>query len=314
MTEPTSRDGIPLEAGTNEVEFLLFFLGKQPYGMNVSKVCHISIFDREAVRLLPHQRPEVVGIIDFRGKTVSVIDLGIHLGLTHAVPLSEEALARRLLIVAEFNQRTTAYIVDAVDRIQRCSWEKFESITDSTCDATAVIGTVRVPNEGLVVILDLETIMSTIDPTMAIDYYEKSILPATVARDTIRIVYCEDSTVIQKMLLKTLEGAGFRNFKTFFTGAEGLEYFKKTSSDQVDVILSDIEMPSMDGLTLCRELRELQGYKKTPFIFFSSMINEAMRRKCDGVGGDAAFSKPEIHHIVHAIEDLVSKAAAARKS
>ena len=93
----------------------------------------------------------------------------------------------------------------------------------------------------------------------------------------------------------------------FFTGAEGLEYLKQTQSNQVDVILSDIEMPGMDGLTLYRELRELPGYQETPFIFFSSMINDAMRRECVGVGKNAAFSKPEIHHIVHAIEELVSK-------
>jgi two-component system chemotaxis response regulator CheV len=303
MAAPVSdKADILLEVGTNEVEFLLFYLGKQPYGINVSKVCHISIYEPEQVRRLPTQRPEVVGIFDFRGQAISVIDLAESLGMA-----SETENHRRLIIVAEFNQRITAFVVDAVDRIQRCTWEQFESITDSACDAASVIGTLRLPQEGLVIILDLETIMASIDPSMSVEYYQSSIKAETLDRAAVRLVYCEDSKIIQKVLIKTLEASGFRNFKTFFTGAEGLEYLKVTPSSEVDVIVSDIEMPKMDGLTLCKEVRNLHGYEYTPFIFFSSMIDQPMRRKCDSVGADDSYSKPEIHLIVDAIESLLLK-------
>jgi len=302
MDPAAGKNGILLESGTNEVEFLLFYLGKQPYGINVSKVCHISIFDPSVVRLLPNQRPELLGVFDFRGKTVSIIDLGRHLSLTTGA--SSE---RQLQIVAEFNQRTTAFVVDGVDRIQRCRWDTFETITDSTCDSTSVIGTVRVPGEGLVIILDLETIMATIDPTMGMEHYQGEIEPAArVNRAEVRIVYCEDSTVIQRVLVRTLETAGFRHLTTFFTGEDGLEYLRKTPPHEVDVIISDIEMPKMDGLTFCKAVRSIPGFKDTPFVFFSSMINASMQRKCEGVGGNAAYSKPEIHKIVAECERLIS--------
>jgi two-component system chemotaxis response regulator CheV len=302
MTTRSTSDGILLEAGTNEVEFLLFYLDSQPYGINVSKVCQISMFDPAAVRYLPNQRKEVLGVVDFRGKTISVIDLSMHLQIKQT-----KEITRRLMIVAEFNQRTTAFIVDGVDRIQRCNWDTFKSITDSSCDVTSVLGTVRVPQEGLVIILDLETIMGSIDPTMSIDHYQNQIASPRIDRQNVRIVYCEDSSIVQKVLLRTLDTAGFKTVKTFFTGKDGLEYLQSVTPDQVDVILSDIEMPRMDGLAFCKEVRSMPGFAKKPFIFFSSMINHDMRRKCQTVGADFAFSKPEIQHIVSAIEEVVSQ-------
>lgn len=297
--------GILLEVGTNEVEFLRFRLGGQFYGINVGKVCQIMLLDKSKVAQLPGQQDGVLGVMTFRDKTISVVDLRTHLGIT---PESTLDPSRALLLVTEFNQRTTGFVIDAVDRIERCTWNQFEPVTNTVCnrDTGSILGTITL-KDGIVIILDIETILAGIDPTTTVEYHQKDIPESSIDRSNISIVYCEDSAIVQKILIKTLEGAGFKKFHTFPSGLDGLNYMKTTSPDEVDIILSDIEMPQMDGLTLCKETRALSGYKDTPFIFFSSMINEQMESKCRSVGGDACFSKPQVQEIVGAIEKLVKR-------
>ena len=299
------KTNILLEVGNNEVEFLLFRLAKQRYGINVSKVCQIMRFDTDKVTPLPHQRSEVVGVMTFREKTISVVDLRISLDKPACTGAESE---RRLILVAEYNQRTIGFIVDEVERIERCSWDKFEPVTNTTLDQAqgGVVGLIPL-EEGIVVVLDVEMIMGFIDPSTTVEHYAKEIPPSSISRGDVRILYCEDSAVVRKTLIKTLEAAGFTKFHTFTTGAEGLEFLEKNGSQSVDLILSDIEMPKMDGLTFCKRVRSLAGFEKLPFIFFSSMINNQMTTKCLSVGADAAFSKPEAHELVAAIEGLISR-------
>lgn len=304
MSSDLAKRGILLEVGTNEVEFLLFRLGTLHYGINVGKVCQITLFDESKVVPLPHSPKDLLGVMKFRERTISLIDLKSYLGVSSA-----STSAHRLLLVAEFNQRTIGFVIDAVERIERCTWKQFVPVTDTIAGASTncVVGTVTL-GETIIMILDLETIMSTIDPSMSIDAYADQITKNTdYARSKVSILHCEDSAVVQKTLLKTLETAGFRKFYTFPTGAEGLAFLNQPNAPKVDIILSDIEMPKMDGLTFCKNVRDNPLYKDLPFVFFSSMINEQMEQKCKGVGGDACFSKPQIHMIVDAIENLVKQ-------
>jgi two-component system chemotaxis response regulator CheV len=303
MAKNKQQTGILLEAGTNEVEFLIISLGEQRYGINVSKVCQIMVFDPKQVSEMPNQVEEILGIIIFREQAISVIDLSINLKRRNDVQLTQ-----RLLIIAEFNERRTGFIVDGVDRIERVSWSDFEPITGTTCNGqtTSVVGTVR-RNEGLIIILDLESIVGSLDPSMSIEFHAKDIATANIARDTVRVLHCEDSIVIQKLVYQVLTNAGFSKIEQVANGLQALESLNKNGRGSVDIILSDIEMPSMDGLTMCRTLREDPRYKELPVVFFSSMINEQMAAKCLSVGGNAAYSKPQINMIVSVIEDLINK-------
>lgn len=295
--------GILLEVGTNEVEFLIIHLGSQRYGINVAKVCQILLYDKDKIAHLPNQHDSMVGIMRFRDKSISVIDLRTYLKIDN----NKENLGTDLLLVTEFNQRITGFVIDSVDRIERCGWNQFESIAETVCQKNegSVVGSITLP-DGIIIILDLETILSSLDPSMAVDYYKDQIVASQFDRSDISIVYCEDSLMVQKMLVKTLEQSGFKNFKVFGTGADGYEYLKSAPVNSVDIILSDIEMPKMDGLTLCKNVKALPQYGNIPFIFFSSTINDQMEKKCRSVGGDACFSKPEIHNIVQAVEDLLN--------
>lgn len=98
--------------------------------------------------------------------------------------------------------------------------------------------------------------------------------------------------------------AGYTQILSFPTGADGLRFLKSESGKDIDLILSDIEMPELDGLALCKSVKNDQTLAKIPFIFFSSLINEQMREKCKGVKGDACFSKPEVHLVADAIDEL----------
>ncbi len=303
--ENTPLSGILTESGTNEVEFLLFHLGAQRYGINVGKVRQILLFNRDKVAHLPGLPPAILGLMPFRENTISIIDLREML----SVPAEQRVVsARDLLLVAELNLRTVGFVVDSVDKIERLGWERFEPIGQTTCagGSGSVVGTVTL-KDGIVVILDLETIMGSLDPTMNVDHYASEIAPSTIDRGSVRILYCEDSAIVQKALVRTLESAGFTQVQLFPTGLAGLEYLEKNPSANVDIIISDIEMPQMDGLTFCRKVHELKTFQKVPFVFFSSMINAQMEEKCRSVGGDACYSKPQIPLIVTAIEQLLQE-------
>jgi two-component system chemotaxis response regulator CheV len=302
MRKPENQSSILLESGTNEVEFLIVKLGEQKYGINVSKVCQIMVFDPRVLSQIPNQGPEMLGVMTFRNQTISVVDLSINLQRR-----GDHQPAQRLLIMAEFNNRRTGFVVDSVDKIERVSWQEFEPITETTCNGitTSVVGTVR--SDGLVIILDLESIIASLDPSMSIEFHAKDIGVPSLDRTAVRVLHCEDSIVIQKLVYQVLTNAGFTRVEQVNNGQGILDYVQKNGRGAVDIILSDIEMPSMDGLTMCRKLREDPRFESLPVIFFSSLINEQMVAKCRSVGGSAAYSKPQINMIVGAIEELVQK-------
>ncbi len=305
MINSQNGKGILLEVGTNEVEFLVFQITTQSYGINVAKISQIIIFDPTKVVSVPYQPNGVLGVFDHRGETISIVDLKTNLCIPGE---SINIKTHQLLLITEFNKRKTAFLVDAVDRIERCSWELFHPIEESmgnTSDSS-VVGTVTL-KDTIMILLDVESIMGKIDPSMSIEHYQNKInTKVSGSRAEVSIVYCEDSPLLRKILRQTLEKVGFKNFHIFPTGVEGLEYIKSQPPGSIDLIVSDIEMPQMDGLSLCKHVRALEHDKTTPFLFFSSMINEQMAAKCKAVGGNAYFSKPEIHKLVAEIDKLLN--------
>jgi len=293
--------GILLESGTNEVEFLRFSVGDTNCGINVSKVSQILTFDASKITSTPGGTKEFLGVFYFRNKPIPVYDLGLLLSIEHNknhIPL---------LLVSEFNQRTIGYIIDEVFGIHRCSWDQFSPMEESfsNWNSECTLGTVTV-EKNIVLILDFEAMMGKVDPTMSIENHA----PADVAeekraqRKAVNIVYCEDSVVVQKVLLKTLRTAGYENVKIFSSGEEGYKYITQNEASVADIIISDIEMPGMDGLMLCKEVHTMNGWKELPFIIFSSMVNDHMKHKCKAVGANAAYSKPEVANIVTEIDSL----------
>ncbi len=294
--------GILLETGTNEVEFLEFTVSGQHFGVNVAKVTQALVWKDQKLTKLPHSESYFLGTVSFRKKHIPVIDLRNYLDLKGP----EQTFEKQLLLVMEFNQRSNGFIVDSVEEIQRVSWDRFVPFSETAYGESepCVTGTVTI-EDRVIMILDMEAMMARVDTSMSVENYAKDIKEkGTVDRSKIRILYCEDSPIIQKVTLKTLNEAGFSNVKVFSTGKGGLDYISEKGTADIDIILSDIEMPQLDGLALCKAVKSNPQWEKVPFIFFSSLINEQMKVKCESVKANAAYSKPEIHLIVDSIEKL----------
>jgi two-component system chemotaxis response regulator CheV len=298
------RGSILLDTGTNEVEFLEIAVGSERFGVNVAKVSQLLVWDQAKLTQLPTSDNVFLGSYPFRGSNCAVFDLSQILGFELRKDINP------LLLVMEFNQRVNGFLVDKVFNIERVSWNRFLPISETTFDVTShsLTGTVMI-DKRVIMILDIEALMAELDPDQQISSYIKYVneTPAnTYKREDAAILYCEDSGVIRKTTVKTLEQAGFTDINQFVTGAELLRHLQANPPSPTTLILSDIEMPELDGLALCKAVKANPKFNRIPFVFFSSLINDQMRAKCDIVKADAAFCKPEIHLIVDCIDSLLA--------
>ncbi len=289
--------GILLESGTNEVEFLRFYLGDQLYGVNVSKVRQVMVFDETKICKLPNLPECVLGNYNYRGECVPAVDLPLYYG----IPIVSTGMPR-LLILLEFNRTLLGFVVDRIDRIMRCSWSSFVPAAQQLAFSrhASVVGTI-VQGDEMTPVLDVESMLGQLIPSASMEGQPDLDEIVEGAPKDARIVYCEDSQIVRKVLLGALATAGYKNVKVFTSGAEAFRYLCSEPRPDVDIIVSDIEMPEMDGLTLCKKLREYSAWETIPVFFFSSTVNDQMKAKCLSVGGTKAFSKPEAAQLIQAI-------------
>lgn len=302
-----SKRAILLEAGTNEVEFLKLSVAGQAFGVNVAKITQILLFNTLKLTALPTSDGCFLGTVEFRNHLIPIFDLRALL----SIAVDDITNPQRLLLVAEFNQRTFGFIVDEVHNIERVSWDKFVASDEHALfhDDTSVIGSITIDDQ-IVMILDLEAMMSRVDSSMSVESCAPQLsAPGEIDRGKIRILYCEDSNVVRKATSRVLNEAGFTTLTLCTNGAEGLARLRAGGVEEFDIILSDIEMPTLDGLALCKTVKTDAALQRLPFIFFSSLISDQMVAKCKSVKGDAWFSKPQIQLVAAEIERLYLKSS-----
>ncbi|MQN00547.1 MAG: chemotaxis protein CheV [Lachnospiraceae bacterium] len=304
---------ILLESGTNELEILEFKIADNYYGINVAKI--IEILNYQHVTPVPNAHPFVEGIFMPRDTIISVINLRKCLGYP------DDPDNEGLLFITNFNNLNTAFHVDQVLGIHRVSWEDINT-PDSTIssDANGVATGVIKLDDHLVVILDFEKIVANINPSTALDVSQLGESPEDKIkkRGEAPIMIAEDSALLSKMIIECLKKAGYTNLNVNVNGKEAWDKLtemkkKGTILDDVYCIVTDIEMPQMDGHRLCKLVKSDDEMKHIPVIIFSSLINDDIRRKGESVGADAQLTKPEIGQLVKAIDDLVDKYEVARK-
>lgn len=297
--------GVLLESGTNELEIVEFSVGSNKFGINVIKVR--EIINPIPVVSIPHSHKNIEGIIEIRGEILPVVNIAKVLGYPES---SQPALDK--YIVTEFNKQKVVFHVHGVDKIHRISWmdiEKPSSLYQS--HDSQVIGVIRKENE-MILLLDFEKIVVDINPSTGINndrlkHIEKR------DRSTFRIVVAEDSSLLRKLLSDTLTEAGFQKIEFFENGKDALEYLEheiKEDTDikkTVDLIITDIEMPVMDGLFLTKQVKDHPVLSKLPVVIFSSLITEDLRHKGQNVGADAQVSKPEIGELINVIDQLLAR-------
>ncbi len=285
------RQEILTDVGTNEWEIVVFRLGKNYFAINVDKVREIIKF-REPTAI-PGSHPAVRGVIEVRGEVLPLLDLRIYYGL----PCNDE---RSNIIVAEFNKMKVGFVVDSVDRIYRISaTELDDTLTNTEFNSPTVLYIIKRDNRNIM-LLDFERIVVDIAPNLAMQVKEAQVLPK---RQEKVIMIVEDSPLIREMIEGSLKSGGYKNIIVTKNGKEALDLLK--SGTKVDLIITDIEMPQMDGLALTKTIKEDENLKHIPVIVFSSIVSEEISRKCDTVGADEKITKPEIDRLVETVDKLL---------
>lgn len=294
---------ILLETGTNELEIVEFGIGQNKFAINVMKVK--EILNPAPVVATPNAHPFVEGIMELRGEVLPVINVAAALGLKESTNPQQDKL-----IVAEFNQMKTVFHVHTVSQIHRISWAQIEKPSEMyQGQESQIIGVIKLGGE-MVLFLDFEKILLEINPDSGIKVSDvKKLGPRE--RSLKKIVIAEDSAMLRKMLHDTLSEAGFQYLEFFENGQDAFTYLEHLAenadvfSQAVQLVITDIEMPQMDGHHLTKRIKEHPVLEKLPVIIFSSLITNELRHKGSVVGADAQISKPEINELVLKIDELI---------
>lgn len=295
--------GILLESGTNELEILEFKVGSNYYGINVAKIKEILPYKEPTP--IPNAHPCVEGIFMPRDEVISIIDLAKNLKLAPSTDTSTD-----MYIITNFNKLNIAFHVHGVVGIHRVSWADIIKPDDTVNAAGLGIATGIVKIDGkLIIILDFEKIVSDINPETGLRVSDISHMGER-ERNNSPIVMAEDSPLLGQLIYDSLSKAGYTNIKRFNDGLSAwnklTEYKTEGTIDKnVHCVITDIEMPQMDGHRLTKLIKDDDDLKKIPVIIFSSLINDDMRRKGELLGADAQLTKPEIGKLVGAVDKLI---------
>ena len=294
---------ILLESGTNEIEIMEFTIDDNLYGINVAKVREIIL--SAPVKSMPHAHPAVEGIFKPRDTVITVVDLPKYLGV------EQEKTPKDLFIVTNFNKMFIAFRVHTVVGISRISWTDIHKPDKTVSGGSEGVATGIAQCRGeLVTILDFERIVAEIAPQTTIQMNEIDKMGPR-ARSDEPIWIAEDSILLSKMIEDCLHKAGYANLRMYPNGRELWEALNALPKDQdiamdVALIITDIEMPQMDGHRLTKLVKDTPRFREIPLIIFSSLISEEMRIKGRQLGADEQMSKPEIGHLVDVMDHLLA--------
>lgn len=304
-----SRTGILLESGTNELEVITLYLQwldpavpkpiQTSYGINAAKVRELVAMPATLTEV-PDSHPSVRGVFLLRNRTIPLVDLCHWFGYTPDT--SPEARAKWVVVVSEINGKLFSFISHGVDKVYRISWNQIMPPPDVIASKSSLTGMCLV-NDRIIQMIDFEKICADIDPTMAMDYADHAIQEQAATDQTDKyVVIADDSAMIRDQITRTLERSGYK-VKSFQDGQSAWDFLEQTMvageiEQQILGVVSDIEMPRMDGHHLCMKIKQQPAFDKVPVMLFSSLINDQARHKGEKVGADDQITKPELGALV----------------
>ncbi|HPU68991.1 MAG TPA: chemotaxis protein [Acetomicrobium flavidum] len=297
------EDRIMTEVGTNEWQVVVFTLGDQSFAINVDKTREILRWT--GVRPVPQSHPAMLGITTVRGEVIPLIDLRIYLNITPAVPLEQSKV-----IVTEFNQMKLGFVVDGVERIYRIHSEELDATLTGTFLGENVLYVIK-RDERNILLLDYERIVQVVNPQLAGQYQVDSTrMHGAVSDlgdlDQYKILVVEDSPLIRKMIQDVLAKGGFHNVEAVSHGKAAWDRLCD-EGEAFDLVITDIEMPKMDGLALTKNIKEDERLRNIPVIVFSSIMADDIKKKAQSVGADGQITKPEIEQLIAKVGELLRK-------
>jgi two-component system, chemotaxis family, chemotaxis protein CheV len=321
-----SQTNILLESGTNELELVEFYIDEKPdasgqpyrgyYGVNVAKV--LEIIRMPAVTQMPNiPHPSVLGAFNLRSRIIPLVDLSLWLG--KGASLTQE---NTKVIVSEFNRMISAFMVSGVTRIHRLSWSQVEAPGRhlNEYSGNSVTGVVRF-EDRILLVLDMEKILAELNPGLAMKIEDGAMAAIEEAKgpsrkEHFRALVADDSTSIRRMIAAMLEKAGFEVSQSV-NGQEAWDTLQalkaraaeagRPLADYLDIVVSDIEMPLMDGHNLTKRIKDDPALKELPVILFSSLITDRLRHKGEAVGADEQISKPNITELTRRAFELIAE-------
>jgi len=297
---------ILLESGTNELEIMEFTIDGELFGINVAKVREIMKIS--SVKPMPNSHSVIEGIFKPRDTVITVLNLAKYLHLPESTDRD-----RDIFIVTNFNNLNFAFHVHTVVGIDRISWTSMQKPDNIIYGGQEGVATgIAEYEKRLITILDFEKIVAEISPEDGIKVADIDKLGHRNRNDK-PILIAEDSMLLSKMIVESLHKAGYANIIKTENGQEAYNFLQEAKnegdllSDHVVCVVTDIEMPQMDGYHLTKLIKEDAVLKQLPVILFSSIINDEVKNKGLQVGADAQISKPEIARLVSVIDSLITK-------
>jgi len=296
---------ILLESGTNEMEIMEFTISGEIFGINVAKVR--EILKSMPLKSMPNAHPNIEGVFKPRDEIITVVDLPQYLNLPKS-----GSTERDIFMVTNFNKQVFAFRVHSVVGIDRVSWKNIQKPDKIIYGGEEGVSTGIAEFENrLITILDFEKIIAEISPETSIQVSDIDRLGAR-NRSDLTILVAEDSVLLSKLIVQSLNAAGYVNLVKTNNGQEAYNFLIEAKQDGLPIknhvacIVTDIEMPEMDGHRLLKMVKDDSVLKDLPVILFSSLIDEAMKVKGQSLGADDQISKPEIANLVGII-DRVTK-------
>ncbi|MEO1765867.1 chemotaxis protein [Thiobacter aerophilum] len=277
-------------AGSNKMEILLFSLGTgEVFGINVFKVREVS--QTPPITRTPNTPPGVEGVISLRGNIIPVISLATFIRIDGAPENTGQTM-----IVTEFSRHTQGFLVHDVDRIIRVDWDKVKPPTSMLTGQDSIITAItELPDGKLVSILDVEQILA-----QAIGEEEVPPLEPVQSEKEHLVFFADDSVVARKEITKVLETMGIK-YQQATNGQEAWEKLQALAAqalaegvplnEKVSLILTDAEMPEMDGYVLTKQIKSDRRFEGIPIIMHSSLSSEANRAMGQAVGVDHYVAK-----------------------
>lgn len=296
---------ILLESGTNELEILEFKVSGNYYGINVAKVKEIMKY--QSLTPIPNGHPNLEGAFNTRGETISIINLAKCLGMKE-----ENDPDKDMFLLTGFNNLSSGFHVNEVVGIHRVNWSQIIKPDSMISNSNSSITTGIINIEGkLVILLDFEKIVADISPEVGIKLSEIDQLGERSKNDS-PIIYAEDSQLLSTLIYDGLTKAGYTRIMPTNNGLELweiLQSYKKagTLKENVACVVTDIEMPQMDGHRLLKLIKSDPELKDIPVIIFSSLINDDMKRKGESLGADAQLSKNDIGEFIKKLDEILKE-------
>ncbi|GGB44951.1 chemotaxis protein CheW [Oceanisphaera marina] len=285
--------------GQNRLELLLFKLnGRQRFGINVFKVK--EVLQCPKLTALPQCNPVIKGVANMRGKTISIIDISKAMG-GRAVEQTENSF----IIISEYNRSVQGFLVDSVERIINVNWESILPPPKGAGRSNYMTAVTEIDGE-LVEILDVEKILDEIMPKSTA--VKRELVDQFSHAGTMHkpILIADDSSVARRQIQKTMETLGFNVIVTE-NGKLALNKLKEMAAqgpieDQLSMVISDVEMPEMDGYTLTAEIRNTPALKGLHVILHTSLSGVFNKALIEKVGADNFIAKFDPDELASAVK------------